>query len=66
MDLGLLRTFLAVFRAGSLSGAAPILGLSQPTITAQIRALEQAMDKKLFERLPRGVAPTSVAAELAR
>lgn len=66
MDLGLLRTFLAVYRAGSLTAAAPVLGLSQPTITTQLRGLEHALDKNLFERLPRGVAPTSVAEDLAR
>ncbi|ADD41281.1 LysR family transcriptional regulator [Stackebrandtia nassauensis] len=66
MDLALLRTFLAVYRAGSLTRAVPLLGLSQPTITAQLKTLESALDKKLFERLPRGVAPTPVAEELAR
>ncbi|REE99174.1 LysR family transcriptional regulator [Thermomonospora umbrina] len=66
MDLALLRTFLAVYRAGSLTGAAPRLGLSQPTVTAQIRALEEQLGRPLFERLPRGVAPTAVADELAR
>ncbi|GDY31808.1 LysR family transcriptional regulator [Gandjariella thermophila] len=66
MDLSLLRTFLGVYRAGSLSRAAPHLGLSQPAVTAQIRALESALGQQLFQRLPRGVAPTSVADELAR
>lgn len=66
MDLALLRTFLEVYRAGSLTGAAPHLGLSQPTVTAQIRTLEAQMGRRLFERLPRGVAPTPVADQLAR
>lgn len=66
MDLSLLRTFVAVYRAGSFTAAAPVLGLSQPTVTAQIRALEGELGRQLFERLPRGVAPTSVADELAR
>ncbi|MFG2073257.1 LysR family transcriptional regulator [Nonomuraea maritima] len=60
-----LRTFLAVYRAGSFTAAGALLGLSQPTVTSQIRALETRLDRQLFERLPRGVAPTSVAAELA-
>ncbi|MFF5207693.1 LysR family transcriptional regulator [Streptosporangium sp. NPDC000396] len=61
-----MRTFLAVYRAGSLTGAAPQLGLSQPTVTAQIRTLEAQLGQQLFQRLPRGVVPTSVADELAR
>ncbi|MER5532949.1 LysR family transcriptional regulator [Streptomyces mirabilis] len=52
VDLNLLRTFLAVYRSGSFTGAAPLLGLSQPTVTAQIRTLEQQTGRELFTRLP--------------
>ncbi|MFF3561627.1 LysR family transcriptional regulator [Streptomyces sp. NPDC002574] len=65
LDLGLLRTFLAVHRAGSLTTAARMLGISQPTVTAQVRTLEQQLGRQLFERLPRGVTATGVADELA-
>lgn len=64
-DLNLLRTFLAVYRTGSFTAAAPGLGLSQPTVTAQIRTLEQQTSRDLFTRLPRGVEPTPYAHELA-
>ncbi|WP_413251457.1 LysR family transcriptional regulator [Streptomyces tendae] len=64
-DLNLLRTFLAVYRAGTFTAAAPVLGLSQPTVTAQIRTLEQQTGRELFTRLPRCVEPTPVAHELA-
>ncbi|WP_437050123.1 LysR family transcriptional regulator [Streptomyces sp. enrichment culture] len=64
-DLNLLRTFLAVYRSGSFTGAAQLLGLSQPTVTTQMRALERQTGRELFQRLPRGVAPTAVADELA-
>ncbi|MFJ5073465.1 LysR family transcriptional regulator [Streptomyces sp. NPDC088553] len=64
-DLNLLRTFLAVYRSGSFTAAAGLLGLSQPTVTTQIRALERQTGRELFERLPRGVAPTTVAHDLA-
>ncbi|MEV7570909.1 LysR family transcriptional regulator [Streptomyces tanashiensis] len=64
-DLNLLRTFLAVHRSGSFTAAAGLLGLSQPTVTTQIRALERQTGRELFERLPRGVAPTPVAHDLA-
>ncbi|MEV4096004.1 LysR family transcriptional regulator [Streptosporangium saharense] len=65
MSLDLLRTFLAVHRSGSVTRAAEHLGLSQPAVTAQIRALERTLGRPLFERLPRGMAPTPAAEELA-
>lgn len=65
LDLAQLRTFLAVYRAGSLTVAARLVGLSQPTVTTQLRALEKHLDRQLFERLPRGVTPTPAADDLA-
>ncbi|MGN9775981.1 LysR family transcriptional regulator [Micromonospora sp. H33] len=66
VSLDLLRSFLAVHRTGSVTGAAQLLGLAQPTVTAQLRALEEAVGRPLFDRLPRGVAPTPAGDELAR
>ncbi|NBM17383.1 LysR family transcriptional regulator [Streptomyces sp. GC420] len=65
LDLTQLRTFLSVHRTGSFTAAAQLLGLSQPTVTTQIRALEERLGRQLFERRPRGVAPTPFADELA-
>ncbi|MFG3254032.1 LysR family transcriptional regulator [Streptomyces sp. NPDC048172] len=65
MDLALLRTFLAVHRAGSFTRAAPLLGLSQPAVTGQIRTLERQLGRPLFLRQARGVTPTTVGEELA-
>ncbi|WP_405577491.1 LysR family transcriptional regulator [Streptomyces sp. NBC_01092] len=65
VDLNLLRTFLAVYRTGSFTAAARLLGLSQPTVTTQIRTLERQLDRELFQRLARGVAPAPYADELA-
>jgi DNA-binding transcriptional LysR family regulator len=65
VDLNLLRTFLAVYRAGSFTAAAPLLTLSQPTVTTQIRALEQQTGRELFTRSPQGAEPTHLAHELA-
>ena len=66
MNLELLRTFLAVHRAGSLTRAASRLGMSQPTVTAQIRTLEKELGRQLFIRRPDGVRPTGPADQLAR
>ena len=66
LSLDLLRTFLAVYREGSLTRAAHRLSLAQPTVTVQIRALEAAVGRPLFDRAPRGVTPTAAADLLAR
>ncbi|WP_328872706.1 LysR family transcriptional regulator [Streptomyces sp. NBC_00287] len=64
-DLNLIRTFLAVYRSGSFTAAAQVLGISQPTVTTQVKALERQSGRELFARLPRGVTPTSYAHDLA-
>lgn len=61
-----LRTFLTVYRVGSITAAAPRLFLTQPAVSQQIKALEMRLGYRLFDRLPRGVAPTPAAHELAR
>jgi DNA-binding transcriptional LysR family regulator len=58
------RTFLAVARDGSLSGAARRLGLTQPTAGRHIDALEQAFGITLFVRSRRGLEITAAAQEL--
>lgn len=60
-----LHTFVAVYRAGSLSRAASQLGLSQPAVSAHLQALEAAIGKPLFIRKARGVSPTALADDLA-
>lgn len=66
ISLDLLRTFLAVHRSGSITAAADRVGLSQPAVTAQVKALEADLDAQLFVRQARGVTPTPAADELAR
>ena len=51
----LYRSFLAVVREGSLSGAARALGLTQPTIGRHIDALEAALGVSLFTRSQAGL-----------
>lgn len=54
-----LRLFWEVARSGSLRAASAKLHLSQPTISAQIKALETALDETLFDRSGRGLRLTS-------
>jgi DNA-binding transcriptional LysR family regulator len=66
ISLDLLRSFLAIHRAGSITAGAEQLGLSQPTVTAHLKALEVAVGRPLFERRARGVLATAAGDELAR
>ena len=61
----LYRSFLAALRAGSLSGAARTLKLTQPTIGRHIDELQKALDTVLFTRSQHGLQPTDAAIELA-
>lgn len=60
----LYRTYLAVLREGSLSGAARALGVTQPTVGRHIAALEAALGLVLFTRSPQGLLPTEAALAL--
>ena len=60
----LYRSFLAVLRTGSLSGAARELGLTQPTLGRHVDALEAALGFALFIRSQRGYLPTDAARDL--
>ncbi|PMC39288.1 LysR family transcriptional regulator [Bacillus sp. UMB0899] len=50
MELRVLRYFLTVAREGSITGAANILHVTQPTLSRQLKDLEQELGKKLFIR----------------
>jgi DNA-binding transcriptional LysR family regulator len=58
MDLHKLRGFHAVVRAGSFTGAARHLHLTQPTVSLQVQALEKSLGFQLLERGTRKVSPT--------
>ena len=50
MELRVLKYFLAVAREGSVTGAANLLHVTQPTLSRQIMDLEDELGHKLFER----------------
>lgn len=61
-----LRSFLDVYRAGSISKAANRLGISQPAVSSHVHSLESLTGCVLFTRRSHGVTPTAEADELAR
>jgi DNA-binding transcriptional LysR family regulator len=62
MDTDQLLTFERIVREGSFSRAAWALDLAQPTVSARVHALEQAVGGPLFVRSGRGVALTDLGA----
>jgi len=64
MELYQLRTFAAVAETGHLTRAAERLHVSQPAVSAQIKALEEVLDVRLFERGPAGMTLTRAGASL--
>ena len=64
MNHAQLRAFHAVAREGGFSAAARAEGISQPTLTVQVRALEQAYNVPLFHRRGRQVSLTRPGEEL--
>ncbi|NBZ87385.1 LysR family transcriptional regulator [Stagnihabitans tardus] len=63
-DWTLLRSFLTVAEAGSLSAAARVLHLTQPTLGRHIAELEAQLGTQLFTRSPQGLTPTETALAL--
>src|SRR5688572_12855893 len=58
MEIHQLKTFIAVAREGSITRASEQLHLSQPAVSAHIKAMEDALGVTLFERTPRGMSLT--------
>ena len=64
MELYQLRSFAAVAELGHLTRAAERLHVSQPAVSAQIKALEDELDVVLFERGAAGMALTAAGRAL--
>lgn len=64
IDWNQLRAFLETAETGSLSAAARKLGLTQPTLSRQVAAIEQRMGVTLFERVGKAMALTPTGLDL--
>lgn len=64
MDIRQLAAFVAVFEERNITAAAQRLYVSQPTLSATVRQLEESLGTELFVRLPRGVDVSEAARTL--
>ncbi|HEX3795034.1 MAG TPA: LysR family transcriptional regulator [Acidimicrobiales bacterium] len=53
-----LRTFVAIYRSGSVTDGARLRSLSQPAASQQLAGLERVIGSPLFVRVAEGVVPT--------
>lgn len=66
MDINLARTFLTVADTGSFIEAARKMNLTQSTVSARIKSLEEHLDAALFERSKTGAALTTAGEQFRR
>jgi molybdenum-dependent DNA-binding transcriptional regulator ModE len=64
LDWNQFKAFLETAETGSLSAAARKLGLTQPTLSRQVAAIEQRMGVTLFERVGKSMALTPTGLDL--
>lgn len=64
MTLQQLRYFLAAVRFGSFTAAAAELGIAQPSLSEQVRRLEDHLGVELFHRVGRGLTLTEAGHSL--
>ncbi len=66
IDPRALKTFLAVCREGSISGAARRIHITQPAVSATINQLEYSIGESLFSRARSGITLTPAGVVLRR
>lgn len=64
LDWNQLKAFLETAQTGSLSAAARKLGLTQPTLSRQVAAIERRMGVTLFERVGKAMVLTPTGQDL--
>ncbi|MFC1849156.1 LysR family transcriptional regulator [candidate division CSSED10-310 bacterium] len=61
-----LKSFYLAVKYNNISKAARVLNMSQSAITHQLKALEETVGSKLYERNPRGITPTPIGKALMK
>lgn len=63
-DLNLIRAFVSIYEAKSVTLAAERLNLAQPTVSYSLSRLRELYNDRLFSRGPAGLVPTAAAERL--
>lgn len=66
MDINLARTFLIVAETGSFIDAARKMNVTQSTVSARIKSLEELLGRPLFERSKSGATPTAAGEQFRK
>jgi DNA-binding transcriptional LysR family regulator len=66
LSFRLLQVYIQVIRLGSISAAARVLHLTQPTVSLQLKKLREAVNEPLLDMREGGIFPTHVGEELYR
>lgn len=66
MELRQINYFVALYEEGSVTRAARRLNVVQPAVSMQISKLEDELGHLLFQRMPKGMVPTSAGEEAYR
>ena len=66
MDIALARTFLMVAETGSFIDAARKMNITQSTVSARIKVLEELFGRPLFERSKNGAALTAAGEQFQK
>jgi len=64
LDLGALRSFVAIVDSGGVTRAATRLNLTQSAVSMQLKRLETALGQPLFEREKKAMIPTAQGEQL--
>jgi LysR family transcriptional regulator for metE and metH len=64
LDVRDLQVVLAIAREGTTARASEVLHLTQPAVSRALASVENKLDVRLFDRGPRGLAPTAACERL--
>lgn len=66
MDMNLVKVFVAIYEQESVSGAADILNITQPSVSYALKKMRDELNDELFIRQNTGMKPTRQAVEIYR
>ncbi|WP_312409851.1 LysR family transcriptional regulator [Pseudescherichia sp.] len=66
MDMNLVKVFVAIYEQESVSGAADLLNITQPSVSYALKKMRDELNDELFIRQNTGMKPTRQAVEIYR